>query len=145
MCALSVCLKWWNLSQTDLVLKLFYHSNLYFRDDMNMPEVDFYGTVQPHTLIRQHLDYHHWYNHQHHYYSMIALQGMAERSLGWLFNSFFFCCVGSPPPDLTKKMLVKSTDDLTFLMLKHLYQQQPKQLLNTLISTKILPISSLFC
>ena len=33
---------------------------VYFVDDMNMPEVDTYGTVQPHTLIRQHLDYGHW-------------------------------------------------------------------------------------
>ncbi|KAG7259398.1 hypothetical protein CRUP_006228 [Coryphaenoides rupestris] len=33
---------------------------IYFIDDLNMPEVDTYGTVQPHTLIRQHLDYHHW-------------------------------------------------------------------------------------
>ena len=35
---------------------------IYFIDDMNMPEVDTYGTVQPHTLIRQHLDYTHWYD-----------------------------------------------------------------------------------
>lgn len=35
---------------------------VYFIDDMNMPEVDTYGTVQPHTLIRQHLDYSHWYD-----------------------------------------------------------------------------------
>lgn len=34
---------------------------IYFVDDLNMPEVDAYGTVQPHTLIRQHLDYSHWY------------------------------------------------------------------------------------
>lgn len=33
---------------------------IYFIDDMNMPEVDTYGTVQPHTLIRQHMDYNHW-------------------------------------------------------------------------------------
>ena len=25
-------------------------------------QVDAYGTVQPHTLIRQHLDYKHWYD-----------------------------------------------------------------------------------
>jgi dynein heavy chain len=37
---------------------------VYFIDDMNMPEVDTYGTVQPHTLIRQHLDYKHWYDRQ---------------------------------------------------------------------------------
>ena len=37
-------------------------SLIYFLDDMNMPEVDTYGTVQPHTLIRQHLDYNHWYD-----------------------------------------------------------------------------------
>lgn len=35
---------------------------IYFIDDMNMPEVDKYFTVQPHTLIRQHLDYSHWYD-----------------------------------------------------------------------------------
>lgn len=37
-------------------------SMIYFIDDMNMPEVDKYFTVQPHTLIRQHLDYNHWYD-----------------------------------------------------------------------------------
>ena len=37
---------------------------IYFIDDMNMPEVDAYGTVQPHTLLRQHLDYKHWYDRQ---------------------------------------------------------------------------------
>uniref|UniRef100_A0A3Q4HYI4 Dynein heavy chain 11, axonemal-like n=1 Tax=Neolamprologus brichardi TaxID=32507 RepID=A0A3Q4HYI4_NEOBR len=37
---------------------------IYFIDDLNMPEVDVYGTVQPHTLIRQHLDYSHWYDRQ---------------------------------------------------------------------------------
>ncbi|NXK40473.1 DYH17 protein, partial [Piprites chloris] len=35
---------------------------VYFIDDMNMPEVDKYGTVAPHTLIRQHLDRGHWYD-----------------------------------------------------------------------------------
>lgn len=34
---------------------------IYFVDDMNMPEVDKYGTVQPHTLVRQFMDYRHWY------------------------------------------------------------------------------------
>ncbi|RVE68725.1 hypothetical protein OJAV_G00094270 [Oryzias javanicus] len=33
-----------------------------FIDDLNIPEVDTYGTVQPHTLIRQHMDYKHWYD-----------------------------------------------------------------------------------
>ncbi|KAG7460463.1 dynein heavy chain 11, axonemal-like isoform X1, partial [Solea senegalensis] len=37
---------------------------VYFLDDMNLPAVDSFGTVQPHTLIRQHLDYGHWYNRQ---------------------------------------------------------------------------------
>lgn len=35
---------------------------IYFVDDMNMPEVDAYGTVAPHTLIRQFLNYKHWYD-----------------------------------------------------------------------------------
>ena len=34
---------------------------IYFLDDLNMPEVDEYGTVGPHTIIRQHMDYSHWY------------------------------------------------------------------------------------
>ncbi|KAM4689042.1 dynein axonemal heavy chain 11 [Discoglossus pictus] len=37
---------------------------VYFIDDMNMPEIDKYGTVQPHALIRQHIDYGHWYERQ---------------------------------------------------------------------------------
>lgn len=35
---------------------------IFFIDDMNMPEVDTYGTVQPHTLVRQFMDYQHWYD-----------------------------------------------------------------------------------
>ncbi|XP_068269716.1 LOW QUALITY PROTEIN: dynein axonemal heavy chain 17 [Nyctibius grandis] len=35
---------------------------IYFIDDINMPEVDKYGTVAPHTLIRQHMDHGHWYD-----------------------------------------------------------------------------------
>lgn len=35
---------------------------IYFVDDMNMPKVDDYGTVQAHTIIRQFLDYRHWYD-----------------------------------------------------------------------------------
>ncbi|CUT99220.1 dynein beta chain ciliary [Echinococcus multilocularis] len=35
---------------------------IYFIDDLNMPEVDAYFTVQPHTLIRQHIDHSHWYD-----------------------------------------------------------------------------------
>lgn len=37
---------------------------IYFIDDLNMPEVDTYGTVQPHTLIRQFMDYRHWYDRE---------------------------------------------------------------------------------
>ncbi|XP_043088817.1 dynein axonemal heavy chain 11-like, partial [Puntigrus tetrazona] len=37
---------------------------IYFIDDMNMAAVDGYGTSQPHALIRQHLDYKHWYDSQ---------------------------------------------------------------------------------
>ncbi|KAK4884824.1 hypothetical protein RN001_001095 [Aquatica leii] len=37
---------------------------IYFIDDMNMPEVDKYFTVQPHTLLRQWMDYQHWYDRQ---------------------------------------------------------------------------------
>jgi dynein heavy chain len=35
---------------------------VYFIDDLNMPEVDIYGTASPHTLLRQYLDYKHWYD-----------------------------------------------------------------------------------
>ncbi|CAH0551274.1 unnamed protein product [Brassicogethes aeneus] len=37
---------------------------IYFVDDMNMPEVDKYFTVQPHTLLKQYMDYQHWYDRQ---------------------------------------------------------------------------------
>ncbi|KAI9209879.1 dynein heavy chain and region D6 of dynein motor-domain-containing protein, partial [Polychytrium aggregatum] len=37
---------------------------IYFLDDLNMPEVDKYGTASPHTLLRQYLDYRHWYDRQ---------------------------------------------------------------------------------
>ncbi|XP_030760043.1 dynein beta chain, ciliary-like isoform X2 [Sitophilus oryzae] len=37
---------------------------IYFIDDMNMPEVDKYFTVQPHTLLKQWMDYQHWYDRQ---------------------------------------------------------------------------------
>lgn len=35
---------------------------IYFIDDINMPEVDAFGTVQPHTIIRQFMDFEHWYD-----------------------------------------------------------------------------------
>ena len=34
---------------------------IYFIDDFNMPEVDKYGTTGAHTIIKQHMDYGHWY------------------------------------------------------------------------------------
>nr|XP_055065627.1 dynein axonemal heavy chain 11 isoform X2 [Misgurnus anguillicaudatus] len=37
---------------------------IYFVDDLNMAAVDGYETCQPHALIRQHLDYKHWYDSQ---------------------------------------------------------------------------------
>ncbi|XP_015187538.1 PREDICTED: dynein beta chain, ciliary-like [Polistes dominula] len=37
---------------------------VYFIDDMNMPEIDTYGTVQSHSLIRQYMDYGHWYDRE---------------------------------------------------------------------------------
>lgn len=33
---------------------------IYFVNDLNMPEVDSYGTVQPHTIMRQFMDYRQW-------------------------------------------------------------------------------------
>lgn len=33
---------------------------IYFVDDLNMPEKDSFGTVRPHQIIRQFMDYHHW-------------------------------------------------------------------------------------
>uniref|UniRef100_A0A1I8PY36 AAA+ ATPase domain-containing protein n=1 Tax=Stomoxys calcitrans TaxID=35570 RepID=A0A1I8PY36_STOCA len=37
---------------------------VYFINDLNMPEVDAYGTVQPHTIMRQFMDYKQWYDRQ---------------------------------------------------------------------------------
>lgn len=53
---------------------------IYFVDDINMPEVDTYGTVQPHTLIRQFMDYHHWYDR-------------AKLSLKEIHNCQFVACM----------------------------------------------------
>uniref|UniRef100_F7AU91 AAA+ ATPase domain-containing protein n=1 Tax=Ciona intestinalis TaxID=7719 RepID=F7AU91_CIOIN len=53
---------------------------IYFIDDINMPEVDKYGTVQPHTLIRQHMDYKHWYDRQ-------------KLSLKEIHNVQYVCCM----------------------------------------------------
>jgi len=35
---------------------------IYFVDDVNMPKVDLYGTQAAHTIMRQCLDYNHWYD-----------------------------------------------------------------------------------
>lgn len=35
---------------------------IYFIDDLNMPEKDSFGTVGPHQIIRQFMDYGHWYD-----------------------------------------------------------------------------------
>lgn len=35
---------------------------IYFIDDMNQPMVDNYGTCQAHTIIKQFMDYRHWYD-----------------------------------------------------------------------------------
>jgi dynein heavy chain len=35
---------------------------IYFVDDLNMPKVDLYGTQAAHTIMRQCLDYNHWYD-----------------------------------------------------------------------------------
>lgn len=51
---------------------------IYFIDDLNMPEVDVYGTVQPHTLIRQHLDYNHWWSVIH---TLVFKLGRPSQSL----------------------------------------------------------------
>ncbi|XP_055687854.1 dynein beta chain, ciliary [Lutzomyia longipalpis] len=34
---------------------------IYLVDDINLPQVDQYGTTAPHTVLRQFLDYGHWY------------------------------------------------------------------------------------
>ncbi|EDQ88776.1 outer dynein arm heavy chain beta [Monosiga brevicollis MX1] len=45
---------------------------IYFVDDLNMPEVDLYGTASPHTIMRQHLDYNSWYDRQKHTIKVVA-------------------------------------------------------------------------
>lgn len=58
---------------------------IYFVDDMNMTATDCYGTVQPHTLIRQHLDYKHWLEKCLHLY-MTAFINVKPRFI------FMLCC-----------------------------------------------------
>lgn len=45
---------------------------VYFVDDLNMPEVDLYGTASPHTVMRQHLDYNHWYDRAKHTLKIVS-------------------------------------------------------------------------
>ena len=52
---------------------------IYFVDDLNMPEVDLYGTASPHTIMRQHIDYNHWYDRQ-------------KRTLRVVSNTQYVCC-----------------------------------------------------
>lgn len=47
-------------SRRDITLNI----SIYFMDDLNMPEVDKYGTASPHTILRQFFDYRHWYDRQ---------------------------------------------------------------------------------
>lgn len=64
----------------------------YFIDDLNMPEVDRYGTVQPHVLIRQHIDHGHWW-----------------AFTSYLMLSYNFCIVGHdgiPKPHKTESFQV---------------------------------------
>ncbi|XP_051721899.1 dynein axonemal heavy chain 11 [Ctenopharyngodon idella] len=53
---------------------------IYFIDDMNMAAVDSYGTSQPHALIRQHLDYKHWYDRQ-------------KLTVKDIHNTHYVCCM----------------------------------------------------
>lgn len=42
--------------------RLFFILYLFFTTLVMYLQVDAYGTVQPHTLIRQYMDYKHWYD-----------------------------------------------------------------------------------
>ena len=53
---------------------------IYFVDDLNMPAVDLYGTASPHTIMRQHLDYNHWYDRQKHTMKVVS-------------NTQYICCM----------------------------------------------------
>ncbi|XP_077065347.1 dynein axonemal heavy chain 11 [Siphateles boraxobius] len=53
---------------------------IYFIDDMNMAAVDSYGTSQPHAVIRQHLDYKHWYDSQ-------------KLTMKDIHNTHYVCCI----------------------------------------------------
>ncbi|RXM32245.1 Dynein heavy chain 11, axonemal [Acipenser ruthenus] len=65
---------------------------IYFIDDLNMPAVDAYGTVQAHTLIRQHMDY----KHRHftvfavNFPSADALEAIYSQILNFHFQQFAF-------------------------------------------------------
>jgi len=45
-----------------LALSPLCAGQVFFIDDLNMPEVDIYGTQSPNTLLRQHIDYQHFYD-----------------------------------------------------------------------------------
>jgi hypothetical protein len=51
-------------TETDSYVIFEQYSFVSILDDMNMPEMDKYYTVQAHTILRQYLDYKHWYDRQ---------------------------------------------------------------------------------
>lgn len=72
---------------------------IYFIDDMNMPAVDIYGTVQPHTLIRQHLDYGHWWEEPLVHYLQSPDEKKHEKKQHFFY--FYFFLFFLPPPGMT--------------------------------------------
>uniref|UniRef100_G3TNR2 Dynein axonemal heavy chain 17 n=1 Tax=Loxodonta africana TaxID=9785 RepID=G3TNR2_LOXAF len=86
---------------------------IYFIDDMNMPEVDKYGTVAPHTLIRQHMDHGHWYDRQKltlkdiHNCQYVACMNPTSRL--WVFREQRHFCVFASFPGQEALMTIYST------------------------------------
>lgn len=97
---------------------------IYFIDDINMPEVDAYGTVQPHTILRQHMDYGHWYDR-------------VKLSLKDIHNIQFVSCMNPTAGAFTvesrlqRHFCVFAVSFPTFQALEHIYSTILNQHLQT--------------
>ncbi|CAH0384807.1 unnamed protein product [Bemisia tabaci] len=97
---------------------------IYFVDDLNMPAVDRHGTVQPHTLIRQWMNYQHWYDR-------------SKLTLKDIHNILFFACMNPTAgsftidPRLQRHFFVFATSFPSSECLHHIYSSILKQHMNS--------------
>ncbi|KAI8425212.1 hypothetical protein MSG28_007028, partial [Choristoneura fumiferana] len=99
---------------------------IYFVDDLNMPEVDTYGTVQPHTLIREFMDYKHWYDRQ-------------KLSLKEISNCMFVSCMNPTAAALYIKAGLKNIGNMFLMTDAQVAEERFLVLINDLLASGEIP------